>query len=142
MNSFSFGWKVLVAIILLFAISGGYEARAENLEEILKNKVPVAQGRCYFKGENFLAFAEGTWMSPKGFMNRVERCFVFAQVPKIDPVWLVLLGRRGFPKEVIKWDDSFTGTSDEFTSVWKPGEERAKPAEPTKQGPIPKETKI
>ena len=139
----SFGWKVLLAILLLFAIGSGYETRAENLEEILKDKAPVAQDRCYFKGENFLAFAAGTWMSPRGFMNRVEMCFVFAEsMTPMNPVWLVLLGREGFPKEVIKWDDSFTGTSDEFTSVWKPGEERAKPAEPTKQGPIPKETKI
>ena len=140
----SFGWKVLLAILLLFAISSWYEARAENLEEILKNKIPVAQGRCYFKGENFLAFAAGTWMSPRGFMNRVEMCFVFAEsMTPMNPVWLVLLGREGFPKEVIKWDDSFTGTSDEFTSVWKPGDESVNPPEPAKRRePKQTETKI
>ena len=67
MTRFSFGWKVLVAILVLFAVS--HEGNAENLEEVLKDKAPVAQGRCYFKGENFLAFAAGTWMSPRGFMG-------------------------------------------------------------------------
>lgn len=128
--SFSFGWKVLIVILLLFAIGGRNEAKAENLKDILDGKIPLEQGRCYFKGGKFLAFASGTWMSSKGFMDRIEGCFVFAEsmTPISNPVWLVLLDRKGFPKEVIKWENSLAGSPGEFSSVWKPENEGAEPA--------------
>lgn len=121
MTSFSFGWKVLLAILLLFTISNGHEARAENLEEILKNKIPVDQGKCYFKNEKFFAFASGSWMSPSGVVDKAEHCFVFAEISPSNRTWFVLFDKIGFPKEVIKWDYPIGPDKlDNFESIWKP----------------------
>lgn len=101
-------WKPLV-LFFLFVVMYLSVAHAQ---EMLKDKVPVAQGTCLWAEKNFI-FVDGNYVAVKSAFLALP-CILFVKDNKLNPVWLVLYDKHGEYTEVIEWIDP-----DIFRSVWR-----------------------
>ncbi len=107
--------KLLAVITLAIALTTPAFAKHEGIE-VLADKVEFSSGVCAFKDTEFKFFAKDFALAPESLVDKYEQCVLFANDPRLSPLWLLLLNDNGEPKEVIEWMDS-----ELYKTVWRTG---------------------